>query len=611
MRDHAFPMQGGLNLAGLTLALKPGEATLLENFECLPHGGYRRYDGYERFDGRPEPHKATYNTIPFTTGQPAGIAVGDTITGATSGAAAHVLAVVVASGSFAGGNAAGTLVVDRVTGTFAATENLLVGGTTRAFKSGALAVASMLDASYDDWLALAADSARALIQSVPGEGDVLGAAIYKGKVYAFRNVAGGASATMWESSSGGWVAKKTGLAPNGRYEFVVHNFKGSASTKMLYGVSGTHKAFQWDGTTWTDITTGMTVDKPTHIAVHRNYLFLAFPNGSLQNSPVGDPTAAWTLRTGAAEFGIGDEITALRSVAGGVLAIYCKDSTHLLYGAGTSTWELKRHSDEAGAYPYSVQEVPGSVLAVDNRGLMPLQTTQSFGDFSSATVSQRVQPLLDARRGRLVDSLPVKAKSQYRALFDDGTVLTVTYRGSKIVGYSMLRFTVFPTCAFAGEDASGNEMLVMGAADGYVYRLDVGYSFDGVPIECLVRTASDPCGALRRYKHFTKLVLQVQTPRPLSLLVQPEFDFSLSEADVSQAVATDASSSLANTWDVGNWDEMVWDASDERPGVSNPELDIDGDAQTVAFLVYHGGQIKPPFTIESGVVILNDRGFAR
>lgn len=610
-QPRVTPLQGGLNLSGLTIGLKAGEATLLENYECLPEGGYRRFDGFERYDGRPEPHKATYRTLAFDSGVPAGVAPGETVVGSDAGAAGRVLAVRVDTGSFATGDAAGVIVIDNQGDTPAwatADEYLLVGGVIRATKRGAMVEESVLNPEHDDWRILAADARRLPILPVPGSGAVRGVAVYKGRVQAWRNAEDGATCVMHESSPAGWTPKKTGLAPDGRYECIVHNFMGAASERKLYGVSGTHKAFEWDGTTWTDITTGMTVDTPKHLAEHVNYLWLAFDNGSLQNSPVGDPTAEWTLRTGAAEFGIGAEITALHKQRGGVLAIYCDNAIKLLYGSSVEDWLLKTHSDNTGAYAGTVQETPGGVTGLDERGLTPLAATDAFGDFKSATVSQRVQKLLDTRRGHAAASMVVRRKSLYRVFFDDGTVLSACYAGSKIIGYAMLRLPILPTCAASGEDEDGAEMLVIGAADGNVYRLDVGMSFDGLPVEALIRIAPDHCGSPRHDKHFQKLLLQVDAPRRVNLLAQPEFDYQAAQADISQYLSAQPASS-SNLWDVGSWDEMRWDSGDERGGIAYPEVAIDGVALTMGVMLYHGGEIRPPFTLEAAIVHYNPLGF--
>lgn len=609
MDAAAFPLRGGLNLAGLTLALKPGECTLLENFIPLELGGYQRFAGYERYDGHPEPHKNNYWNIPFVGGS-MDIPIGSTIVGESSGATAHVLAVQIDAGTTVGADAVGVIVVDRIAGTFLTVENLSVALVSACLTSGDPYVGTESDAKFDEWSELAAVSARELIHEVPGDGPVRGVAILNGVVYAVRNADGNASAVMHSATPGGWLAVKTGLAPNGTYTFIEHNFKGAATTRALYGVSGTHKAFEWNGTTWTDITTGMVTDIPLRIAEHKNYLWLGFANGSLQNSPVGDPTGTWTLRTGSAEFGIGDEITALQSTRGGVLAVYCERGVRLLYGSSTQDWDLKPQSDKSGAFPRSVQDSPIGPLSIDALGISPLVTSQNFGDFETATISQRVKPFLTIRDRVLVDSCALASGSQYRAFFDDGAVLVLVFNGQKIAGYSILRVPFEPTCVAVGVDASGKEMLVAGATDGFVYRLDVGNSMDGIAVDCVVRTAPDDRRKPRVVKHFQKAILHVQTQRPLRLFVQPELDYRLSPSDVAHAVAAQAVAS-SDLFDVGRFDEMVFDGGDYRTGISVPELDIDASGVTVSFLIYHGQEIRPPFTIESGILHSRDRGFAR
>lgn len=82
-----------------------------------------------------------FHTVAFTSGGTYEISPGDTITGATSGATGIVEKITLSSGTWAGGNAAGTLYVHSVSGTFQA-ENLNVGSnnnvaTIAAAPSGA------------------------------------------------------------------------------------------------------------------------------------------------------------------------------------------------------------------------------------------------------------------------------------------------------------------------------------------------------------------------------------------------------------------------------------------------------------------------------------------
>lgn len=75
--------------------------------------------------------------LPFNQGS-GEIRVGDTVTGATSGAEGVVTAVFLQSGGWAGGDAAGVLCLKGKTGTFQNGENLQVGGVTKAVSNTGL-----------------------------------------------------------------------------------------------------------------------------------------------------------------------------------------------------------------------------------------------------------------------------------------------------------------------------------------------------------------------------------------------------------------------------------------------------------------------------------------
>lgn len=73
-----------------------------------------------------------YQVVPFSSGGTSTIAAGNTITGATSAATARVVEVLLYSGTFAGGDAAGFFVVEMLTGTFGSENVKLSGGTDDA-----------------------------------------------------------------------------------------------------------------------------------------------------------------------------------------------------------------------------------------------------------------------------------------------------------------------------------------------------------------------------------------------------------------------------------------------------------------------------------------------
>lgn len=132
-RPYFFPLQGGLDLVSPALSMQPGKARACLNHEP-DQRGYRRIDGYERFDGRPKPSEASYVVLSFSAGAHAPD-VGKSLIGATSGAVAAVMSVTVSSGSWGSGTAAGTIIARVTSGAFTDGEDIQTQDVL-AFSSG-------------------------------------------------------------------------------------------------------------------------------------------------------------------------------------------------------------------------------------------------------------------------------------------------------------------------------------------------------------------------------------------------------------------------------------------------------------------------------------------
>ena len=109
-------LKGGLDLVTPVLAMRPGTVISAVNFEAT-EGGYKRCDGYERYDGQPKPSEADYALLPFSGGS-VDIVAGTWVTGLTSNAIGLVVLQVITSGTTGAGNAVGNLVLDQIDGAF-------------------------------------------------------------------------------------------------------------------------------------------------------------------------------------------------------------------------------------------------------------------------------------------------------------------------------------------------------------------------------------------------------------------------------------------------------------------------------------------------------------
>jgi len=210
MRAKYFPFEGGEILTDPALSQPPGSLLYGKNYEVYPEGGYRRIDGYERFDGKVKPSDSLYWTIDFQTG--AGDVVDtDIIGGASSGAIGEVVAApVIQSGTISGGDAVGYYVLALVEGVFTVGENLQVNGVTKSVVKGAAealgATVDELDSLYSTY---SIERARSKIGAVSGSGPIRGVWVYNGIVYAFRDNVGATSCHMHYAATDDVAARET------------------------------------------------------------------------------------------------------------------------------------------------------------------------------------------------------------------------------------------------------------------------------------------------------------------------------------------------------------------------------------------------------------------
>lgn len=205
MQAKFFPMAGGMDQVTPPIAVPAGRLASCLNYEGSPRG-YRRIDGWERFDGRPRPSEATYDVVPFEGGAYELVA-GMALTGEASGKTAKVIApAVVTAGNFGTFDAAGVVPVVGNGGLLNG-ETLFVGAIRFGQVSGEITPVSPPSLETERaWMLAAQNERRALIGAVPGSGPVRGVWTYKGAVYAIRDNATGTAGVLHVALPSGWAA---------------------------------------------------------------------------------------------------------------------------------------------------------------------------------------------------------------------------------------------------------------------------------------------------------------------------------------------------------------------------------------------------------------------
>jgi len=393
----------------------------------------------------------------------------------------------------------------------------------------------------------------------------------------------GTSASGSATLSGAEVANT--LAPLGKYEFINDNFFGSTKTQRMYGVNGVSEAFEWDGTTFVPILTGNVVDKPEHLEANEFHLQLAFANGSLQNSATGDPYV-WA-GGGAAEIGCGDDIVGLKKEVGGALAIVCRNRTFALHGKNTVAlpWDLKVVSTEMGGIPDTIQRM-GATKYLDDRGWVSMDAVQEFGDFATTPFSQVIEPLVKEYKNSVTASIIVRAKSQVRLFFDDGTGVVATFNGKELSGFTAFAYknsagtSNVAKCTSNGEDAAGNEIVFFGSDDGFVYQMDKGTSFNGDPVDATFVLVYNNNGSPSHDKQYKKLVIEADGSDGATLSYNAIIDYSSgrSPAGITLTKSLTAGGSF---WDSATWNQFAWAAED----ITRVEGDVDGVGRNIGLQI--------------------------
>jgi hypothetical protein len=193
VKFDSFPLKGGLDLHTPQLSLPPGTRVMRRTGNARSTGATRACPGYERFDGRTSPTAASVGTLAVSSAV-AGIAVGDTVNGQTSGATGVVCYI---DGT--------TVAYTKSTGTFLVGENLRKVVTVIGVIS-TVGVTGLSQTKIATYKLGGYNIYRADIGAVPGSGSVRGIFQFNGTVYAFRNNGGGTACAMYRSSGSGWTA---------------------------------------------------------------------------------------------------------------------------------------------------------------------------------------------------------------------------------------------------------------------------------------------------------------------------------------------------------------------------------------------------------------------
>jgi hypothetical protein len=388
-------------------------------------------------------------------------------------------------------------------------------------------------------------------------------------------------------------------APGGTYSIDIGAFGGTPSgSTMAWGASGVDRGFGFDGTTYIPVTTGSSPDTPSIARRHLNYLVFVIKN-SVQISGLGLPFM-WSPLVGGAEIALPENGTNAIPLPGnqatGALALFTQNFTQILYGQTTATFQLVPYNIKTGAY-FGTAANLSDVYVFETRGIASMTTTLNYGNFDPAYLTMNIMPFIQTHRGAATCAIVNRAKSQYRVFFSDGFALYATFLNKRYMGSMPVFYPNAATCVADGVDSNGNQVIMFGSTNGFVYQQDIGSSHDGVAINAYLQLVFDSIKSHRMLKRYRKASLEINTQGYTAISVAYQLAYNLITTGQPNAANYTANLSPAY-WDSFTWDNFYWDAN----GLSPIEIGLQGTAENIALFVTCNTDVIFPFTINTATL---------
>ena len=592
-RWQTYPVEfrGGLitNLSPLQQGVNaPGSARILRNFEPSIEGGYRRIEGYDKYDsnlippyGAPVVHGGSQTGTTLVIGNihttPED---GDTLT--ISGVTG-TYTIASAGVTFDGTNNRATLTLTTsLDSSPANAASVTFTSTTSNYL--ALGVASWEDqaivAKNDDVFSTTGSGYTHI--NVPNYGTVLvdggsqtgtslivdglTSAPQAGDVFKIAGVdlvyTVTADATVTSGSATLTIdpALDSSPADDAALTFLSTSREGAVKTRFAkYNLTGTEKVAivdgtnapaLYDGSTFTVLNSAPTdVIGATHVVEFKKALFFGKGTTLTFTSPYADDS--FSVANGSGTIDVGGVITGL-FVFRQQLIIFTERHIQQLLGNTVADFNLQPITEDIGCIEGdTIQEIGGDIIFLGPDGLRLLSATERIGDFGLAAISKPIQKNMTnfIAANTSYTSTIIREKSQYRLLGYNnnikqenaqGIIATqFAEQGGSGTGFAETR-GIRAYVADSNYNAT-TEVVFFANDDGYLYQMESGNSFDGSNIQTTFATPHLPIQDPRVRKTFYKLFLYTDPQGSVNFDVSLKLDFD------GQDVIQPAPISFANT----------------------------------------------------------------
>lgn len=363
---------------------------------------------------------------------------------------------------------------------------------------------------------------------VTGTGQVWGVAIFDSIILAARN-----DKVFTSADGNSWTQIATGRTQTNKQRYIIINLNG---TRKIIGVDGANYPYSWDGTNFVNINGTTDINNCTHVVEFKDHVF--YSAGDLVTFSVPFDETDFTVADGAGNFRVKEDVTGM-IVFRERLFIFTENTISVLDGDSQADFRLTSVSEDVGCIAEdTIQEVAGDVAFLSNDGIRLLGATDRIGDFSNQVASRPIQETFNRfyRNYQQLSATVVRGKSQYRIFgFNPGQLGSVTdsfigvqREAQNPLSFQWSKLKGFQVYSIDSKVVNGSELIVfVGAADGYVYVMESGGTFDGSPILATYWTPHLSITDPRVRKTFYNMTLYISPESTVTGTVSPTFDFDV------------------------------------------------------------------------------------
>jgi hypothetical protein len=210
------------------------------------------------------------------------------------------------------------------------------------------------------------------------------------------------------------------------------------------------------------------------------------------------------------------------------------------------------------AASFSVQELAGDIIFLSHDGIRVLSATDQYGDVQIGVISRMIDPIVkDILRnvdGVNISSTVIRYKNQYRLFVTDSSyadgnqfgILGCYKVGSDgQLGWQWSKLQGIPLSSLESTtntfvDNTEDEKIFHGGYNGYVYYHDSGNTFDGSPITSTLALNEFDYGdiGLKKTIHYIRLFGDVEGATD-DILMNVEYDYNSTETHQPAAYTLD------------------------------------------------------------------------